>query len=52
MCPFTPLPLSRSGLLPQGDANAATPPYSPDLVPADFFMFKKVKEELAGLHLS
>jgi histone-lysine N-methyltransferase SETMAR len=28
------------------------PPYSPDLAPADFFLFQKVKEELAGLHLS
>jgi histone-lysine N-methyltransferase SETMAR len=28
------------------------PPYSPELVPADFFLFRKVKEELAGLHLT
>ena len=28
------------------------PPYSPDLAPADFFLFKKVKEELAGLTLT
>jgi histone-lysine N-methyltransferase SETMAR len=28
------------------------PPYSPDLAPADFFLFKRVKEELAGLSLS
>jgi hypothetical protein len=26
------------------------PPYSPDLAPADFFLFRKVKEQLAGLH--
>jgi histone-lysine N-methyltransferase SETMAR len=28
------------------------PPYSPDLAPADFFLFRRVKEELAGLTLS
>ena len=27
------------------------PPYSPDLAPADFFFFPKMKEELAGRHL-
>ena len=26
-------------------------PYSPDLDPADFFLFRRVKEELAGLSL-
>jgi hypothetical protein len=28
------------------------PPYSPDLAPADFLLFRRVKEELAGLHLT
>jgi histone-lysine N-methyltransferase SETMAR len=28
------------------------PPYSPDLTPADFFLFPKVKRELAGLSLT
>jgi predicted acetyltransferase len=28
------------------------PPYSPDLALADFFLFRKVKEQLAGLHLT
>ncbi len=28
------------------------PPYLPALAPADFFLFRKVKEELAGLHLT
>jgi histone-lysine N-methyltransferase SETMAR len=28
------------------------PSYSPDLAPADFFLFRKVKEQLAGLHLT
>jgi histone-lysine N-methyltransferase SETMAR len=28
------------------------PPYSPDLTPADFFLFLKVKKELAGLTLT
>ena len=28
------------------------PPYSPDLAPADFFLFRRVKEELAGHTLS
>jgi histone-lysine N-methyltransferase SETMAR len=27
------------------------PPYSPDLAPGDFFLFKRVKEELAGQSL-
>ena len=27
------------------------PPYSPDLAPADFFFFPKMKEGLAGRHL-
>jgi histone-lysine N-methyltransferase SETMAR len=27
------------------------PPYSPDLAPADFFLFRKVKEALAGITL-
>jgi histone-lysine N-methyltransferase SETMAR len=27
-------------------------PYSPDLAPADFFLFPKVKRELAGLTLT
>jgi hypothetical protein len=27
------------------------PPYSPDLAPADFFLFRKVKEALAGIML-
>jgi hypothetical protein len=26
------------------------PPYSPNLAPVDFFLFRKVKEQLAGLH--
>jgi hypothetical protein len=28
------------------------PTYSPDLAPADFFLFRKMNEELAGLHLT
>jgi histone-lysine N-methyltransferase SETMAR len=28
------------------------PPYSPELTPADFFLFRRVKEELAGVRLS
>jgi histone-lysine N-methyltransferase SETMAR len=28
------------------------PPYSPDLAPADFFLFRRVKEELAGVRLT
>ena len=28
------------------------PPYSPDLAPADFFLFPKVKEQLAGITLT
>jgi hypothetical protein len=36
----------------QIDSGAAPPPYSPDLVPADFLLFREVKEELSGLQLS
>jgi hypothetical protein len=36
----------------QGDPAASLTPYSPDLAPADFFLFQKVKEQLAGLHLT
>ena len=28
------------------------PPYLPDLAPADFFLFPKVKEQLAGITLT
>ncbi len=28
------------------------PPYLPDLAPADFFLFRRVKEELAGIRLT
>ena len=28
------------------------PPYSPDLAPADFFLFRRVKEDLANLSLN
>jgi histone-lysine N-methyltransferase SETMAR len=28
------------------------PPYPPDLAPADYFLFRRVKEELAGLRLT
>ena len=27
------------------------PPYSPDLAPADFFLFPKVKNQLAGISM-
>jgi [histone H3]-lysine36 N-dimethyltransferase SETMAR len=30
----------------------AHPPYSPDLAPADFFLFPRVKKELAGVSLA
>jgi histone-lysine N-methyltransferase SETMAR len=37
------------------DAHSAQrlehPPYSPDLAPADFFLFRKVKEGLGGQNL-
>jgi hypothetical protein len=36
----------------QGDPAASPPPYLPNLAPADFFLFRKVKEQLAGLHLT
>jgi histone-lysine N-methyltransferase SETMAR len=27
-------------------------PYSPDLAPADYFLFRRMKEELAGIRLT
>ncbi len=53
----TPPPVSRIGWPPRASSYCPTPPphpptpYSPDLAPADF-LFRKVKEELAGLHLT
>jgi hypothetical protein len=35
---------------PQHPAASVTP-YSPDLIPVGFFLFQRVKEELAGLSL-
>ena len=32
--------------------NNFTPPYSPDLVPSDFHLFKPLKESLRGRHFS
>ena len=28
------------------------PPYSPDLAPADYFLFPRMKSDLAGLHMT
>ncbi len=30
----------------------AQPPYLPDLAPADFFLFRNIKQERAGLSLT
>ncbi|EFN60947.1 Histone-lysine N-methyltransferase SETMAR, partial [Camponotus floridanus] len=34
-----------------GVSTVPQPPYSPDVAPADFFLFPKVKRELKGKHL-
>ncbi len=39
-------------LTAKGIKTIRHPPYSPDLAPADFFLFPKVKSELAGLSLT
>jgi histone-lysine N-methyltransferase SETMAR len=38
-------------LAAKGVKTLRHPPYSPDLAPADFFLFPRVKSELAGLSL-
>ncbi len=39
-------------LAAKGIKTIRHPPYSPDLASADFFLFPKVKSELAGLSLT
>jgi hypothetical protein len=54
MHPSTPPPVCRSGLPTIASNCFCTPPppaNSPDLAPADLFLFWKVKEELASLSL-
>jgi histone-lysine N-methyltransferase SETMAR len=51
----TPVPTAtivKTGWTPRRSSYFPTPPNSPELAPADFFLFRKVKEELAGLHLT
>jgi hypothetical protein len=48
----TPPPLCRIGRPPTRSRSWSTTPYSPDLAPADFFLFRRVKEELAGIRLT
>ena len=42
----------KNWLAARGVQMLEHPPYSPDLAPADFFLFPKLKKELAGRHLS
>ena len=42
----------KNWLAARGVQMLEHPPYSPDLAPADFFLFPKLKMELAGRHLS
>jgi histone-lysine N-methyltransferase SETMAR len=39
-------------LAAKGIKTLRHPPYSPDLAPADFFLFPRVKSELAGLSMN
>ncbi len=39
-------------LAAKGVKRLRHPPYSPDLAPADFFLFPRVKSELAGLSMN
>ncbi len=47
----TPLKRLRDFLIAHDVQVLRHPPYSPDLTPADFFLFRHVKEELAGVTL-
>ncbi len=50
-----PGPYRRYGPGVSGGGGVKTlrhPPYSPDLAPADFFLFPRVKSELAGLSMN
>ena len=42
----------KNWLAARGIQMLEQPPYSPDLAPANFFLFPKLKKELAGHHLS
>ncbi len=55
--PYQLAPLLRCGIFKNWLAAKEIqllphPPYSPDLAPVDDFLFRKVKEQLAGLHLT
>jgi hypothetical protein len=55
--PYQLAPLLRCGIFKNWLASKEIQllphsPYSPDLAPVDFFLFQKVKEQLASLHLT
>ena len=48
----TPRRWSRSSWRKKGSNCSPTPPYSSDLAPADYFLFPKLKKELAGITMT
>ena len=48
----TPRRWSRSSWRKKRIKLLSHPPYSPDLAPADFFLFPKLKKELAGITMT
>jgi hypothetical protein len=48
----TPRRWSRSSWRKKGSKCSPPPPYSPDLAPADYFLFSKLKKELAGITMT
>jgi hypothetical protein len=49
---FTPLRWSRSSWRKKRIKLLSHPTYSPDLAPADYFLFPKLKKELAGITMT
>jgi histone-lysine N-methyltransferase SETMAR len=50
--PVHTAPVVKNCLAARSIQVLSHPPYLPGLAPADFFLFRKVKEELDGLHLT
>jgi hypothetical protein len=48
----TPRRLCRSSSRKKNIKLLSHPPYSPDLAPADYFLFPKLKKELAGITMT
>jgi hypothetical protein len=49
-CSSTPLAFGQGFLSKEQSDNNAAPPYSPDLAPADFYLFRRLKSALKRRH--